>query len=145
MFDGLHTNVRTKCYQGLREPTTPQNSETLRNIIFSGRSHLLLYLRSDLPYQTFIFFSGAAVKNMIIFFEFTKKNGWYTKIVDKPLVASNGANVTKRKRKIEVLTANYTIWKITNTNTGNFYRTMRLMLTHFHPCYKNELRALKNY
>ncbi|WP_430411326.1 DNA adenine methylase [Kordia sp.] len=41
--------------------------------------------------------------------EFTKKNGWYTKIVDKPLVASNGANVTKRKRKIEVLTANYTI------------------------------------
>ncbi|MBC8757299.1 DNA adenine methylase [Kordia sp. YSTF-M3] len=41
--------------------------------------------------------------------EFIKKNGWYTKTIDKPLVASNGANVAKRKRKIEVLTANYSI------------------------------------
>lgn len=41
--------------------------------------------------------------------EYSKKNGWYTKNVDKPLVASNGANIKKRKRKIEVLTANYPI------------------------------------
>ncbi|QHI38067.1 hypothetical protein IMCC3317_34510 [Kordia antarctica] len=38
---------------------------------------------------------------------YVTKNDWYTKTVDKPLVASNGANFTKRKRKIEVLTANY--------------------------------------
>jgi DNA adenine methylase len=38
---------------------------------------------------------------------YTQQHGWYTKYIDKPLVASNGANTTKRKRKIEVLTANY--------------------------------------
>lgn len=41
--------------------------------------------------------------------EFIKKNDWYTKTIDKPIVASNGANEKKRKRKIEVLTANYPI------------------------------------
>lgn len=41
--------------------------------------------------------------------EYTQKNGWHTVTVDKPLVASNGANEKNRKRKIEVLTANYPI------------------------------------
>ncbi|MEM6719207.1 MAG: DNA adenine methylase [Bacteroidota bacterium] len=39
--------------------------------------------------------------------EYIKQNDWYTKNIDKPLVASNGAHEKKRKRKIEVLTANY--------------------------------------
>jgi DNA adenine methylase len=41
--------------------------------------------------------------------EYSQKNGWHTVMVDRPLVASNGANEKKRKRKIEVLTANYPI------------------------------------
>jgi len=41
--------------------------------------------------------------------DYVKRNGWYTKKVDKALSASNGANVKKRKRKVEQLTANYPI------------------------------------
>jgi len=41
--------------------------------------------------------------------EYTTKNGWYTKTFEKPLSASNGATQKKRKRKTEVLTANYPI------------------------------------
>lgn len=41
--------------------------------------------------------------------DYTQRNGWYTQYINKPLTASNGANITKRKRKIEVLTANYVI------------------------------------
>ena len=42
--------------------------------------------------------------------EYIKSNGWYTRSVDKVLSASNGAKVKgKRRRKIEVLTANYPI------------------------------------
>ena len=41
--------------------------------------------------------------------EYTIKNGWYTRRVEKVLCASNGAKLTKRKVKIEVLTANYPI------------------------------------
>lgn len=40
---------------------------------------------------------------------YTQKHGWHTQYINKPLTASNGANVKKRKRKIEVLTANYVI------------------------------------
>lgn len=41
--------------------------------------------------------------------EFIKRNGWYTRHVEKTLSASNGAKLKKRKKKIEVLTANYPI------------------------------------
>ena len=39
--------------------------------------------------------------------EYTKKHGWHTKKIEKMLSASNGAKLVNRKRKIEVLTANY--------------------------------------
>ncbi|MCL7753085.1 DNA adenine methylase [Polaribacter sp. Z022] len=38
-----------------------------------------------------------------------KKNGWYTKHFDKPLTAKKSVAGEKRKRKIEVLTANYSL------------------------------------
>ncbi len=41
--------------------------------------------------------------------EYIKKNNWYVRYVDKPLCASNGRTVGARKRKMEVLTANYPI------------------------------------
>lgn len=41
--------------------------------------------------------------------EFSKKYGWYTVAFDKPLSATNGAKSNVRKRKTEVLTANYPI------------------------------------
>ena len=40
--------------------------------------------------------------------EYTKKNGWFTKTFEKPLTAAK-ANNKPRRRKIEVLTANYPI------------------------------------
>ncbi|NND76996.1 MAG: DNA adenine methylase [Flavobacteriales bacterium] len=40
---------------------------------------------------------------------FTKNNGWNTKVFDKPLSASKLKDGAKRKRKTEVLTANYPI------------------------------------
>lgn len=39
--------------------------------------------------------------------EYTKRNGWHTKKINKPKTANNATG--KRKRKIEVLTANYEI------------------------------------
>ena len=39
--------------------------------------------------------------------EYTLKNGWHTKIFDKPLSAKKAVTGKKRGRKIEVLTANY--------------------------------------
>lgn len=41
--------------------------------------------------------------------EYIKENGWYSRPVDKPLCASNGNKVKKRKRKVELLTANFPI------------------------------------
>lgn len=41
--------------------------------------------------------------------EFSKKHGWHTVVFDKPLSATNGAHSATRKRKVEVLTANYPI------------------------------------
>jgi DNA adenine methylase len=41
--------------------------------------------------------------------EYIKKHSWFTRPIDKPLSAGNGADYSKRKRKIEVLTANYPI------------------------------------
>lgn len=41
--------------------------------------------------------------------DYTKRNGWYTKSIEKMLSASNGAKLKTRKVKIEVLTANYPI------------------------------------
>ncbi|MBN2669997.1 MAG: DNA adenine methylase [Bacteroidales bacterium] len=41
--------------------------------------------------------------------EYVKKYGWYTKKHEKILSASNGASLSKRKTKIEMLTANYEI------------------------------------
>ena len=41
--------------------------------------------------------------------EYTQKHGWYTKTFEKPLTAPNGAGKKVRKRKVEVLTANYPI------------------------------------
>lgn len=41
--------------------------------------------------------------------EYTKKNGWYTVEISKPLSASKVTDGGKRKYKIEVLTANYPI------------------------------------
>lgn len=41
--------------------------------------------------------------------KYSKQYKWYTKTFEKPLSASNGANQKKRKRKLEVLTANYPI------------------------------------
>lgn len=41
--------------------------------------------------------------------KYTKKNKWFTKKFEKTLSASNGSKLTKRKKKIEVLTANYPI------------------------------------
>lgn len=41
--------------------------------------------------------------------EYTDKYGWQTIEVDKMLSASNGRTLKKRKRKVEVLTANYSI------------------------------------
>jgi len=43
--------------------------------------------------------------------EYIEKYGWKTVHIEKMLSASNGAKLTKRKRKIEVLTANYDIVK----------------------------------
>ncbi len=40
---------------------------------------------------------------------YTKEFGWHTKTFEKPLSASNGAIQKVRKRKVEVLTANYPI------------------------------------
>lgn len=40
---------------------------------------------------------------------YTKKNGWFTKKIDKPLTANGAKGGQTRKRKIEVLTANYPI------------------------------------
>ncbi len=40
---------------------------------------------------------------------YIKENGWYSKKIEKTLSASNGAKLTKRKVKIEHLTANYPI------------------------------------
>lgn len=40
---------------------------------------------------------------------FTQNNGWYTKHIDKPLSATKITDGSKRKRKTEVLTANYPI------------------------------------
>jgi DNA adenine methylase len=39
--------------------------------------------------------------------DYTQRNGWHTTYINKPLVASNGAKLSKRKRKIELLTTNY--------------------------------------
>lgn len=41
--------------------------------------------------------------------EYVAKNGWHTVYVDKALSAGNGNTMEKRKRKVEVLTANYEI------------------------------------
>lgn len=41
--------------------------------------------------------------------EFVKRNGWHSKSIDKLLCAGNGAKQSQRKRKIEVLTANFEI------------------------------------
>jgi len=41
--------------------------------------------------------------------EYTARNGWHTKVVEKTLSASNGAISERRKIKYEVLTANYPI------------------------------------
>lgn len=41
--------------------------------------------------------------------EFIKKHNWYTKEINKPISAGMGNVLVKRKRKIEVLTANYPI------------------------------------
>jgi DNA adenine methylase len=41
--------------------------------------------------------------------EYSKKHNWHTVMVDKPISASNGAHEKKRKRKVEMLTANYPI------------------------------------
>ena len=41
--------------------------------------------------------------------EYVEKHGWHTRSIDKPLGAGNGAVMSKRKRKIEVLTANFNI------------------------------------
>lgn len=41
--------------------------------------------------------------------EYIAKNGWHTVHVNKPLSAGNGSVHGKRKRKVEVLTANYEI------------------------------------
>lgn len=40
---------------------------------------------------------------------YTQKCGWYTKKVDKPITANGAKGGAKRKRKTEVLTANYPI------------------------------------
>ena len=40
---------------------------------------------------------------------YTTQNGWYTKAVSKPLIASCSKNGNPRRRKVEVLTANYSI------------------------------------
>lgn len=41
--------------------------------------------------------------------QYIVENGWYTKTIEKTLSASNGAKLINRKKKIEVLTANYPI------------------------------------
>lgn len=41
--------------------------------------------------------------------EYTARNGWRTKVIEKTLCASNGAIADRRKIKYEVLTANYQI------------------------------------
>ena len=41
--------------------------------------------------------------------KYTKKYGWHTKTFDKPLSARKSENGKKRKRKVEVLTANFPI------------------------------------
>ncbi|WP_299223169.1 DNA adenine methylase [uncultured Psychroserpens sp.] len=41
--------------------------------------------------------------------EYTKQNGWYTKTFDKPLSARKATSGVTRGRKIEVLTANYSL------------------------------------
>lgn len=42
--------------------------------------------------------------------DYIKNNAWYTRPIDKPLSAGNGADSSTRKRKTEVLTANYPIY-----------------------------------
>ncbi|MCT4580851.1 MAG: DNA adenine methylase [Flavobacteriales bacterium] len=41
--------------------------------------------------------------------KYIKDNGWYSKKIEKTLSASNGAKLTKRRKKIEHLTSNYPI------------------------------------
>jgi len=41
--------------------------------------------------------------------EYTEANGWYSKTFEKPLSAHKATSGEKRKRKVEVLTANYPI------------------------------------
>ena len=41
--------------------------------------------------------------------EYIDKYGWHTRTIEKTLSASNGAKLLKRKKKVEVLTANYKI------------------------------------
>lgn len=41
--------------------------------------------------------------------DYIKENNWYSIEIDKVISAGNGAMVSERKRKIEVLTANYPI------------------------------------
>jgi DNA adenine methylase len=86
--DPPYFNANMGHYDGYTEADYRKLLETLSNI--KGK-----FLLSSYPSE--------------ILEEFIKKNDWHTKTIDKPLVASNGANVTKRKRKIEVLTANYPI------------------------------------
>ena len=45
--------------------------------------------------------------------EYTRKNGWHTKRFDKPLSARKAVEGKARGRKIEVLTANYSLDEIT--------------------------------
>lgn len=44
--------------------------------------------------------------------QYTKRNGWHTKIFDKPLSARKAVKGKPRGRKVEVLTANYTLSEI---------------------------------
>lgn len=78
--------------QGHYSGYTMEEFERLLTVLSTMKGKFLL---SSYPYE--------------ILEKYSKRHKWHTKTFEKPLSASNGANQKKRKRKLEVLTANYPI------------------------------------
>lgn len=87
-LDPPYPNSDQGHYSGFSE----EDFENLLNVLSELKGKFLL---SSYPYD--------------ILEKYSKQNGWYTQTFGKPLSASNGALSDTRKRKVEVLTANYPI------------------------------------
>jgi len=84
--DPPYINSNQGHYGGYSESDYKKLLETLKNV--KGK-----FLLSSYPSE--------------ILDSYTKKNGWHTKMFDKPLSAKKAVKGKSRDRKIEVLTANY--------------------------------------